>query len=159
MNYPGELPPPLTVQSSTRTTLIVCSVAGIVVLLLALGIVSGIKAFRSTQKDSQDAIIVGNSFIDSMSEHHYQAARALLIPQLQPTTPAGNLQDLQALMEKHHGGLVKRGQPAWFAQERGGQTTVRLQYPVQYQRSSSGVTLTLLKTNTGYRVYNYYYNF
>ncbi len=160
MNIPNNgAQPPTAYQPSSKVVPIAFVAFGILTLLIILGVVTSIKVYRNTQSSSRAAISVGDSFIDSMGQHNYQAARSLLASQLQATTPTNNLKDIEMLAEKHHRAFVKLGQPGWFVQDRGGQVTARLSYPVQFAQSSSTVSLTLVQTKTGYRVYNYYYTF
>jgi hypothetical protein len=160
MNIPnGGAQPPTVYQPSSKVLPIALVVFGILTLLIILGVVTGINSYRKTQRSSQAAISVGNSFINNMGQHNYRAARSLLVSQLQATTPPNNLRDIEMLTEKYHGAFSNLGQPGWFVQDRGGQVTARLSYPVQFARSSSNVSLTLVQTKTGYRVYNYYYTF
>lgn len=135
---------------------VVLGVFGLLVLLAVLG---GIKAFHAVQSGSTAAIAVGDKFVDSMGRHRYVAARSEFTPQVQLRTPAGTLQDIETLLEKHHGAYVAHGQPQWDIQNWNGRTSVRLLYPVQFTRSGSTVSLTLLQTENGYHVYDAHCDF
>ena len=134
-------------------------ILGVVGLLIVLGVAGGVTAFRSAQKGSSAAVLIGNSFVDNMGQHNYSAARSLFTPAVQSHTPAGSLEDVEALAEKHHGAFVNHGQPQWFIQNWNGQTSVRLTYPVQFTKETSRVTLTLVETDEGYQVYDAHYDF
>lgn len=134
-------------------------ILGVVGLLIALAIIGGWKAFHAVKKGSAEAITVGNSFIDNLGQHNYSAAHSLFTPPVQANTPAGNLKDIEVLVEKHHGAFINHGQPQWNIQNWNGQTSVRLAYPVQFTKSSSLVSMTLLETDQGYRVYEVHYEF
>lgn len=161
MDYLNErAQPPVSYHPPSRAFLVALILVGIVVgLLILLGIITTIKTSHDGQNSSQEAISVGNNFIADMGQHNYTAACALLVPQLRVPTQTNKLSDIEMLMEKNHGTFVSLGKPGWFVQDRGGQVTARLSYPVKFAQSSSTVFLVLVKTNTGYQVCNYYYNF
>lgn len=159
MNYPGAEPPPMMSPRPQKSAPIVPIVLGILALLIVLAVVGGIRAFHAVKDNSAEAIIVGNSFIDNMGQHNYAAARSMLTPQVQAKTPMGSLEDIETLTEKHHGAFVNHGQPQWKVQNWNGQTSVRLAYPVQFSKSSSTVSLVLVKTEGGYQVYEAHYEF
>lgn len=157
MNYPGAgQQPPVTPK---RRVPIAPIILGVVFLLGVLAVVGGIKAFHAVKDGSAAAILVGNSFIDNMGQHNYQTAHSLFTAQVQANTPMGNLKDIETLVEKHHGALVNHGQPQWNVQNWNGQTSVRLAYPVQFTKSNSTVSLTLVQTDKGYQVYDAHYDF
>lgn len=134
-------------------------VLGVVVLLLALAIVGGIRAFKFVSAGSSEAIAVGNRFVESMGRHDYQTAQSLFTVQVQATTPPGNLKDIETLLEKHHGAYVSHGQPEWNVQNWNGQTSVRLAYPARFTKSASTISLLLVQTDKGYRVSETHYDF
>lgn len=127
-------------------------------LLVVLAILGGIYAFKAVGQGSSQATVVGNKFIDSMGQHNFQAAQALFLPQLQARMPAGNLKDIQTLIEKHHGAYVNHSAPEWNVQSLNGQTSVRLIYFMKFTKSNSMITMTLLKTDKGYQVNDIHYN-
>lgn len=160
MNYPGAGQPPPTMPPPPRKGFPVAAVIlGVAALLVVLAVVGGIRAFRAVKDNSAEAIAVGNSFIDNMGRHNYAAAHALFTPQVQAKTPADSLEDIETLTEKHHGTFVRHGQPGWNIQNWNGQTSVRLAYPAQFTKSHSTVSLVLVKTEAGYRVYEAHYEF
>lgn len=160
MNYPDAGQQPLMMYPPPKKAFpVVPIILGVVGLLIVLAIVGGIKAFHAVKEGSAEAIVVGNSFIDNMGQHNYQAARALFTPQVQAKTPAGNLKDIEVLVEKHHGVFIAHGQPQWNIQNWNGQTSVRLAYPAQFTRSQSTVSMTLVQTASGYQVYDARYEF
>lgn len=155
MGQPTPAPYPPT-KKPFPTVWVVLGVAG---LLLALAIVGGIRAFKSVTAGSSEAIAVGNRFVDSMGRHDYQTAQSLFTAQVQVTTPPGNLKDIETLLEKHHGAYVSHGQPEWNVQNWNGQASVRLAYPAKFTKSDSTISLLLVQTNKGYRVYETHYDF
>ena len=160
MNYPGEgQPPPMLYPPPKGSFPIVPIVLGIFALLAVLAVLGGIRAFHAVQDNSAEAITVGNSFVDNMWQHDYAAARTLLTPQVQAKTPAGSLEDIEALTEKHHGAFIAHGEPQWNVRNWNGQTSVRLAYPAQFTKSGSTVSLILVKTDAGYQVYEVHYEF
>ncbi len=160
MNDPrAGQPPPMMYPPPKKSVPIVPIVLGVVALLIVLAIVGGIRAFHAVKDNSAEAIAVGNSFIDNMGQHNYAAARSLFTPRVQAKTPTGTLEDIETLTEKHHGAFVSHGQPQWNVQNWNGQTSVRLAYPAQFTKSGSAVSLTLVKTESGYQVYDAHYEF
>lgn len=83
----------------------------------------------------------------------------MFTPQVQARTSAGDLKDMETLVEKHHGVFVNHGQPQWFVQNYNGQTSVRLNYPAQYAKGASAFSLVLVKTGAGYQVYEVHFDF
>ena len=160
MNYPGAGPqPPQMYLPPKKSVPVVPIVLGIFALLVVLAVVGGIKAFHAIKDTSSEAIAVGNSFVDNMGQHNYQVARSLLAAPVQAKTPAGDLKDLEAMAEKHHGAFLTHGQPQWNVQNWNGQTSVRLAYPAQFSKSVCTVSVTLVKTEQGYQVYEAHYQF
>lgn len=160
MNYPGAGPqPPQMYPPPKKSVPVVPIILSIAALLIALAVVGGIKAFHAVKDASSEAVMVGNSFVDNMGQHNYGAARSLLTAPVQAKTPAGDLKDMEALVEKHHGAFLNHGQPQWNVQSWNGQTSVRLTYPAQFSKSSSTVSLTLVNTEQGYQVYEAHYEF
>lgn len=160
MNYPGAGQTPTTIYPPPKKSPpIVPIVLGVFALLAVLAVVGGIRAFHAVQEDSAGAIAVGNSFVDNMGQHNYTDARSLLTPQVQAKTPAGSLEDLETLTEKHHGAFVNHGQPQWSVQNWNGQTSVRLTYPAQFTKSDSTVSMVVVETGGDYRVYGVHYEF
>lgn len=149
-----------TVQPAPKkpfpTALVVLSIVG---LFIALAVVGSIKIFHAAQSGSAAAIAAGNKFIEDIGQHRFSAARALMTAEIQAKTPASTLQDVETLVEKHHGACVAHGQPQWFIQNYNGQTSVRLSYPVQFSKSTSPVSMIVVPTNNGYRVYGTHYDF
>ena len=150
---PFLAPPP------KKTSYIGIIILGAIGLLIALAILGGIKVFHAAQSGSTAAIAVGNSFLDSVGKHNYTAAHALMTLPVQAKTPVSNIQDIEMLVEKHHGTYVSHGQPAWFIQNYNGQTSVRLTYPAQYTKSNSTVSMVVVQTDKGYQVYDTNYEF
>ncbi len=160
MDYPHAGPPPPLMHPPAKKAFPVAAVVlGVFGLLVVLAVVGGINAFHSAQEGSAEAIAVGDSFIDNMGQHNFAAARSLFTPQVQASTPAGNLKDIETLVEKHHGAFVNHGKPQWFVQNWNGQTSVRLTYPAQFTRTNSTVSMTLVETSQGYQVYDARYEF
>ncbi len=154
---PGQ---PLPLSTPPRKAFPVATmILGVVTLLIVLAVLGGIKVFHAAQSGSAEATAAGNTFVDSIGRHNYPAARALMTPQVQAKTSAGDLKDLETLVEKHHGTYVAHGQPQWFIQNYNGQTSVRLTYPAQYTKSSTTISLVLLQTGKGYQVYDAHYDF
>ena len=127
-------------------------VLGGVTLLVGLGILAAVFSFRAGMNTSSEAITVGNSFIDNLGAHNYQASESLLSPSAQARVPATELKDMETLLEKQHGAFTNHGQPGWFVQTYNGQTSVRLTYQAQFTKGSSPVTLVLMKGGKGYQV-------
>lgn len=161
MNYQNEkAQPPTLYHPPSKTLLAALILLGIVFgLLILLGVITTIRVSHDNQNSSQEAISVGNSFIGNMGRHNYKASHSLLVPHLQATTQTKKLSDIEMLVEKSRGTFVSLGKPGWFVQDRGGQTTARLSYPVKFTQSNTTVSLMLIKTDIGYQVYNYDYNF
>lgn len=134
-------------------------ILGVVALLVVLAVVGGIRAFDSVSKDSSEAVVVGNRFIDSMGKHRYQMAQSMFTPQVQVRTYANTLRDIETLMEKHHGTYINHGLPQWNFREWNGQTSVRLVYPVKFTKSICTVSIVLVRTGKGYQVYDTHYDF
>ena len=160
MNYPdaGQLPPNFSAppQKAFPIGYVILGVAG---LLFVLAVLGGIKAFHAVKNGSAEAIAVGNSFVDAMGQHNYPAARSLFTAPIQAKTTAGDMKDIEVLVEKHHGAYIKHGQPQWNIQNWNGQTSVRLAYPAQFTKSSSTVSMILVRTDKGYQVYDAHYEF
>ena len=159
MNYPdaGQQSPTMY-PPPKKAFPVVPVVLGAVGLLLVLAVLGGIKAYHAVKQNSAEAIAVGNSFIDDMGRHNYQAAYSLFTPQVQAKTVPSVGADLEKIVEKYHGTFVNHGQPSWFIQNYNGQGTVRLTYPVQFTKSTDTVTMTLIQTDTGYQVYDFHYD-
>lgn len=138
---------------------IVPVVLTLVALLGVLAVLGGIKGFHAMQQSSAAAITVGNSFVDNMGAHNYKAARLLMTPGAQAKSPVSTMQDIETIVEKHHGAFVNHGQPQWNIQTFNGQTSVRLAYPAQVTKSTSTVSVILMQTDTGYRVNDVHYEF
>ena len=159
MNYPDAGQQPPTMYSPPRKPFpvgaVVLSVMG---LLFFLAFVVGIKVFHAAKENTSEAIAVGNSFIDNMGLHNYQAAYALYTPEAQAKSPLSVGADYEKLAEKYHVAFVNHGVPAWFINNYNGQTSVRLTYPVQFTKSTATVTVTLIKTDAGYQVYSSRYD-
>ena len=147
------VPPP------KKSAPIVPIILGALALLIVLAVLGGIRAFHAVKDNSAEAIAAGNRFVDNMGQHNYAAARSLLTPQVQTKTAADDLKDLETLTEKHHGTFVDHGQPQWNIQNWNGQTSVRLAYPAQFTKSSSTVSMTWVRTDAGYQVYEVHYEF
>ncbi len=111
MNYPNAGQPSAAYSAPKKPFPTALVVLGVAAVLIVLTVVGGIRAFKSVSKGSAEAIAVGNHFIDSMGQHNYQAAHALFTAQVQASTPAGSLQDVETLEEKHYGAYVNYGQP------------------------------------------------
>jgi len=160
MNDPraGHLPP-MMYPPPKKPVPIVPTVFGVVALLIVLMVAGGIRAFHAVKDNSDEAIAVGNSSVDNTGRHKYAAARSMLAPQVQAKTPTSTLEDTQTPTEKHHGAFVNHGQPQWNVQNWNGQTSVRLAYPAQFTKSDSTVSLVLVKTASGYQVYDAHYEF
>ena len=160
MNAPGSGPlPPATSSPPKKSVPLVPIILSVTALLGVLAILGGVRAFQAMQENSSEAITVGNSLVDNMGQHNYQAARSLFTPQVQTSTSADALKDVETLTEKHHGSFISHGQPQWFVQNMNGQTSVRLTYPAQFTQSDSTVSLILVKTGDGYQVYEAHYTF
>lgn len=159
MSYPGTGQPPMMSSPRRKAAPVVPIILGVVALLIVLAILGGIRALQAAKDNSAEAIVVGNSFIDNMGQHDYTSAHLLLTPQGQAKTSANSLEDIETLTEKHHGAFVNHGQPQWSVQSGNGQTSVRLAYPVKFTKSDSTVSLTLVKTEAGYQVYDAHYEF
>lgn len=159
MNDYNATPPPLFSSPAKKPFPTVWIVLGVVVLLLALVVIGGIHAFKSVSAGSSEATVVGDRFIDSMGRHNYQTAQSLFTAQVQSTTPPGNLKDIEALLEKHHGAYISHGQPEWNVQNWNGQTSVRLAYPARFTKSGSTISLLLVQTDKGYQVSDTHYDF
>ena len=160
MNYPGEgQTPPMMYPPPKKSAPIVPIILGIAALLIVLAVVGGIRGVQAVKDSSAEAIVVGNSFIDNMGQHDWAAAHSLLTPPGQAKAPADSLEDMEMLVEKHHGAFVNHGQPQRYVQNWNGQTSVRLTYPAQFTKSNSTVSLVLVKTDLGYQVYEAHYEF
>jgi len=157
LNAESQFPPTSTMPTKRFPVGLV--ILGVAILLIALAILGGIRAFKTVGQGSAEAITIGNQFIDSMGQHNYQTSQTLLTSQLQARTPAGNLKDIETLIEKHHGSYVNHGEPEWNVQSWNGQTSVRLAYPLKFTKSNTTVTMTLLKTDKGYQVNDTHYDF
>lgn len=136
---------------------VVLVVLGVIGLLLILAVFGGIKAFHAMQSGSSEATAIGDRFVDEMGRHNYAAAQAEFTPEVRAKTPAGNMKDIETLVEKHHGTYVAHGKPQWNMQNWNGKTSVRLVYPAQFAKSGSPITLTLVQTTKGYQVYDAHY--
>lgn len=128
-------------------------ILGIVVLLVVLAVLGGIVAFRAAQKSSAAAIVVGDRFLDDVRLHKFQAADDLFTSDVKASTPASNLKDLEFLVEKHHGAFIDHGVPGWFAKTYNGQNSMELYYPARFAKSSDTISMILVATPNGYRVY------
>lgn len=160
MTDPGSGPlPPVMYPPPKKRVPIGLIILGVVGLLGVLAVLGGIRAFQAVKGNSAEAITVGDSFIDNMGKHNYPAARSLFTPQVQATTPADTLKDMETLVEKHHGAFVNHGQPQWYVQNWNGQTSVRLTYPAQFAKSNSTVSMILVKNGNDYQVYEAHYMF
>ena len=160
MNYPGAgQMPPAIYPPSKKSAPIVPIILGIAALLIVLAVGGGIHGVQAVKDNFVKAIAVSNSFIDNMGQHDWAAAHLLLIPPGQAKAPADSLEDMEMLVEKHHGAFVNHGQPQWCVQNWNGQTSVRLTYPAQFTKSNSTVSLVLVKTDLGYQVYEAHYEF
>ena len=160
MNYPNAgVPTPEMRPAPKKPFSTALVVLGAAALLIALLVIGGIRAFKSVRTGSAEAIAVGSRFLDSMGRHNYPAAHALFTAQIQASTPATSLQDVETLEEKHYGAYVDHGQPQWNIQNWNGQTSVRLAYPAKFARGTKTVTLVLVQTSKGYQVYDAHYDF
>ena len=160
MNDPSsKSQPPLPYPPPRKPLPVALVVFGVVGLLIVLAVAGGIKAFHAVKAGASAAITIGNSFMDSIGHHNYSAARTLMTAGVQSRTPISTLQDVETLVEKHHGAYVAHGQPQWFIQNNNGQTSVRLTYPVQFTRSTSTVSMIVVQTSNGYQVYDTHYEF
>lgn len=164
-SFPGASQPPPAQPSfvpsppAKKGAPVAAIIFGILGVLIVLGIIGGFKAFHAVKDGSAAATAVGDQFLDSMGQHRYPAARALFTAPVQATMPTANLKDIETLTEKHHGAYVSHGKPAWNIQNWNGQTRVYLNYPVQFARGSSPVTMILIQTPKGYEVTDAHYQF
>ena len=160
MNYPGEgQTPPMMYPPPKKSAPIVPIILGIAALLIVLAVVGGIRGVQAVKDNFVKAIAVGNSFIDNRGQHDWAAAHSLLTPPGQAKAPADSLEDMEMLVEKHHGAFVNHGQPQRYVQNWNGQTSVRLTYSAQCTRSDSAVSVVLVKTEAGYQVYAAHHKF
>ena len=110
MNDPNSgLQTPLPYPPQKKPFPVALVVFGVVGLLIVLAVAGGIKAFHAVKAGSAAAITVGDSFMDSIGHHNYSAARALMTAGVQSRTPVNTLQDVETLVEKHHGSYVAHG--------------------------------------------------
>lgn len=137
---------------------IVGTIVGIAVVLLGLLIWGGVSLFRGTSETIAAAKAPAGQFLDALQAHKFQAAYKMLTPQIQATTTAASLQDIQELLEKRRGAMTGHSDPSnWFVSSNNGVTTVQLTYTEQFQHGSAPVTLTMINTPSGWRVYGYHY--
>ena len=160
MSYPGAgQMPPTIYPPPKKSAPIVAIILGIAALLIVLAVGGGIHGVQAVKDNFVEAIAVGNSFIDNRGQHDWAAANSLLTPPGQAKAPADSLEDMETLVEKHHGAFVNHGQPQQYVQDWNGQTNVRLTYSAQFTKSDSAVSMILVKTEAGYQVYAAHYEF
>ena len=165
MNPPiyTQTPPPFptstTPPGQKKPFPIAAVILGIVGLLFVLAVLGGVKLFFGVKESSAAAITVGNEFIDATGKHDFKKAYSLFVPKVRETTAEDSLQDMEMLVEKHHGTYVAHGEPQWHIQNNNGTVSVSLLYPAKFSKGTSNVSMTLLQTDKGYQVYNAHFDF
>ena len=146
----GNGPP----RKPSRVLPIVLGVAALLIALIALGVVSAVRSLSGT---SSAATAVANSFVAAIGAHDFRGASALCAPQEQAHMSPSALKGLEALVEQTQGSYVSAGVPAWYVQNWNGQTSVRLTYRARYANGAETITVVMVNTADGYRVYRVSY--
>jgi hypothetical protein len=140
--------------SSNKNTTVILGIAGILLVAIIWG---AIVAVRAGARATRDATSVANSFLMDLRLHNYSAAQALVAPQILANATISRMSRLQQFIEQQNGKLVGVTKTSWYVSSYNGQTSVQLRYRADYAHQQGTISVTLIATPQGYRVYAWNY--
>ncbi|BDI30726.1 hypothetical protein CCAX7_27770 [Capsulimonas corticalis] len=130
-----------------------------ILALFGVAIYGGVIAFKAGARTTNEAGVFADRFFGTLSAHQYATAYSMLAPQIQATTTAAEMQDMQGLLEKRHGPVTFARAAGWYINTNNGVTTVTLNYQAQFAGGAKPVNVVVMQTPAGMKIYGYHYNF